>query len=290
VGLGPDGIGIAVRGDTLTVCDVNGDGRCDVLYGAGTGMLLLNTPQGFIEAKDCGIAYRPGKVGPVFGDYDHSGAMSLFVPQLDGRCKLFKNDGNGHFTDVTARAGALAGPMGMATSAAWGDLDSDGHLDLVVGCLRGPNRFFRNRGDGTFEDATEAIGLGRRIFNTQAVALVDLNNDGVLDMVFTNEAQNSVALLGDATMARKRTPVVLTVTGKSGLTGSRVRVLDKDANSVGVWEISGGEGRGGQRGPQAQFALLPGNYRVEVGYSSGTMRVHNITVGTAPMRAALGEK
>src|ERR1700722_8540603 len=69
VGLGPDGIGSTVKGDTLNVVDVDGDGRPDVLYGAGTGMLLLNTPAGFVERKDSGIVYKPGKVGPVFGDF-----------------------------------------------------------------------------------------------------------------------------------------------------------------------------------------------------------------------------
>src|SRR5205814_274574 len=56
VGLGPDGIGSTVKGDTLVVCDVNGDGRPDFFYGAGTGMLVFNTPQGFVEAKDSGIS------------------------------------------------------------------------------------------------------------------------------------------------------------------------------------------------------------------------------------------
>ncbi|HXJ76589.1 MAG TPA: VCBS repeat-containing protein, partial [Candidatus Dormibacteraeota bacterium] len=269
VGLGPEGIGSTVKGDSLAVCDVNGDGRPDVLYGAGTGMLLLNTPQGFVQKKDCGIAYRPGKAGGVFGDFDNSGTMSLFVPQRDGQCKLFKNDGQGRFTDVTAMSGDLARPLGMATCAAWGDVDGDGHLDLIVGCLRGPNRFFHNRGDGTFEDATEAIGLNRRIFNTQAIALVDLNNDGILDLVFTNESQSSVALLGDATLQRKRTPTVLTLTGKSGIIGSQVRVLAEGGKRIGMREISGGDGRGGQQGPQAHFALAPGKYRIEVRYSSG---------------------
>lgn len=289
VGLGPEGIGSTVKGDTLAVRDVNGDGRPDILYGAGAGMLLQNTPQGFVEKKDCGIAYRTGKAGAVFGDFDNSGAMSLFVPQLDGRCKLFKNDGQGRFSDVTAASGDLAKPLGMATCAAWGDVDGDGHLDLVVGCLRGPNRFLRNRGDGAFEDATEAIGLHRRIFNTQAVALVDLNNDGILDLVFTNEFQNSVALLGDATLQRKRTPTVLTLTGKSGVIGSQMRVLTEGGKRIGAREISGGDGRGGQQGSQAHFALAPGKYRVEVRSSSGATKGHDITVGADAVRAVIGQ-
>jgi hypothetical protein len=66
VGLGPEGIGGNVKGDTLAVCDVNGDGRPDVLYGAGSGMLLLNTPQGFVESKDSGIR-RDSSQGPDRG-------------------------------------------------------------------------------------------------------------------------------------------------------------------------------------------------------------------------------
>src|SRR5262249_19217477 len=106
-GLGPNGIGSPVKGDTWTVYDVNGDGRPDFLYGAGGGMLILNTPRGFVEAKDSGISYKPGKVGPIFGDYDGDGHPDLFVPQPGG-CKLFKNDGKGRFTDVTSKAGDLA--------------------------------------------------------------------------------------------------------------------------------------------------------------------------------------
>ncbi len=290
VGFGPDGIGGTVKGDTLTVADVNGDGRPDVLYGAGTGMLLLNTPEGFKEAKDSGIVYKTGKVGPVFGDFDNSGHLSLFVPQLDGKCKLFKNDGKGHFTDITAKTGTLAQSVGMATCAAFGDIDNDGHIDIVVGCLRGPNRFFRNKGDGTFEDRTESIGLHQKIFNTQGICLVDLNKDGQLDMVFNNEGQESCILLGNNALPRTNTPVVLALHGKSGIVGSKVRVLDKDGKAVASHSISGADGRGGQEAPQARFALKPGTYRVEVRYSSGKTHSENITVAATPMYAAIEEK
>jgi hypothetical protein len=290
VGLGPDGIGGGARGDTLTVCDVDGDGRLDFLYGAGNGLLVLNTPKGFVAAKDSGIAYKAGKVGPVFGDFDGDGHPDLFVPQPGG-CKLFKNDGKGHFTDVTGKAGDLAKFTGHATCAAWGDLDNDGRLDLVVGCLKGCNRFFRNKGDGTFEDATEAVGLNQRVFNTQAVSLVDLNGDGMLDVVFNNEGQESCVLLGNREyLAGKAAALTLTVAGKDGVVGSRVSVLDHDGQLKGTRLISGGDGRGGQAPPQAHFALAPGKYRVEVRYSSGVRRTKAITVASSPVRSVIDEQ
>lgn len=288
VGLGADGIASNVKGDTLAVCDVNGDGRLDFLYGAGNGMLVLNMQEGFVEARDSGIQYTCGKVGPVFGDFDNSGAPSLFVPQLSGGCKLFKNDGSGHFTDITTTAGDLARFKGIATCAAWGDLDNDGHLDLVVGCLRGPNRFFRNKGDGTFQDATESIGLHQRVFNTQGISLADLNQDGVLDLVCNNQGQESVVLFGNRELAtRKRAAVTVQVTGRSGVMGSRVRLLDKNGKLKGMQDISGGDGRGGQQAPRARFAVPFGSYRIEVRSSAGAVRAKEITVGTTLFRDRL---
>ncbi len=66
----------------------------------------------------------------------------------------------------------------------------------MVACIKGPNRYFRNAGGGKFVDAGDELGLYQRIFNTRALSVVDLNRDGVPDLVLNNEGQESVVLLG----------------------------------------------------------------------------------------------
>ncbi len=267
---------------------MDGDGRPDFLYGAGSGLLIRNTGKGFEEIKESGLSFKAGKISPAFGDFDGDGHPDLFVPQESGS-KLYRNDGKGHFTDVTAKAGDLAKSFGWATCAAWGDVDNDGRLDLVVGCLKGPNRVFRNKGDGSFEDITESMGLHQRIFNTQAIALVDLNGDGVLDFVFNNEGQESCVLLGNTEFVKGLAAVTLNVGGKDGVVGSRVSVHYKDGKTLVSTLISGGEGRGGQPASQARFALNPGTYRVEVRFSSGVRRTKEIVVATSQVRAVIDD-
>ncbi|MCS7046843.1 MAG: VCBS repeat-containing protein, partial [Gemmataceae bacterium] len=291
VGLGTEGLAAHVKFDALTVCDFDGDGRTDVLYG---NQIFFNR-QGergearFVPAEDAGLAFVPGKINPVVGDFDNDGHPDLFVPQR-GKSILYRNNGKGQFRDVTAQAGELAALSAWSTSAAWGDIDNDGLLDLVVGCLKSSNRCFRNKGDGTFEDVTNKVGLDQRLFNTQAVALVDLNNDGLLDMVFNNEGQDAVVLLGSDTFAGKHVPLTLNIAGKDGVTGSRVHVLTKDGKLVASRQLSGGDGRGGQQPVQARFTLAPGTYRVQVRYSSGVVRSREVTVAQSPLRSLIDEK
>jgi enediyne biosynthesis protein E4 len=153
-------------------------------------------------------------MGVAVGDYDNDGHDDLFVTAL-GQSRLFHNNGNGTFTDVTQKAG-LAGPQELSTSAAWIDYDKDGRLDLVVGnyvqwsaendlycTLDGKSksyctpesykgtsvRLWHNRGDGTFEDATQKAGLSDAASKTMGVALLDYDNDGWPDLLLSNDTQ-----------------------------------------------------------------------------------------------------
>jgi hypothetical protein len=195
-GLGADGLAGHLKGHSLTVADFDGDGKPDVLFNAGTGTLLRNTGGRFELKADSGITLRPGPVGPVVCDFDGDGKPDLCIPQATGGCQLLKNDGAGKFTDVTAKAGDLARLNGQTAGTAWGDFDGDGKPDLLVCTLRGPNRYLRNNGDGTFTDKTRDIGLTQKVFNTRAATWADLNADGRPDLILANEGQDSVALFG----------------------------------------------------------------------------------------------
>ncbi|MGA2131994.1 MAG: CRTAC1 family protein [Bryobacteraceae bacterium] len=108
------------------------------------------------------------------------------------RNRLFRNDGNGIFTDVTERAG-LAG-TGFDSGVAVGDYDNDGYPDLFVAGVH-HNTLYHNNGDGTFTDVTEKAGIGNRpdpqfgpMWGISAV-WVDVNNDGLLDLFVVNYLQ-----------------------------------------------------------------------------------------------------
>ena len=152
--------------------------------------------------------------GVAVGDYDNDGYPDLYVTGY-GRAILYHNNGNGTFTDVTARA-QLADEGGWSTSAGWFDYDKDGWLDLVVtnyiewspknnlwcgerrpgyrsychpGNYKGQRiKLYHNNHDGTFTDVSDASGVGKPEAKGMGVVLADFNDDGWTDIAIANDS------------------------------------------------------------------------------------------------------
>ncbi len=135
--------------------------------------------------------------GAALFDYDGDGDLDVFLPQGEGRSRLFRNDltvGTAgrrtlQFTDVTDRAGITLGTYGMGTAV--GDYDNDGDLDLFVTSF-GADTLYRNNGDGTFADVTKAAGVSDALWSTSA-AFLDFDRDSDLDLFVANYLDFTIA-------------------------------------------------------------------------------------------------
>jgi hypothetical protein len=142
-----------------------------------------------------GLGGQLGGLNIVQADYNNDGWMDIFVMRgawLNNagqmRNSLLQNNGDGTFTDVTHQAG-LADPAYPTQTAAWGDYDNDGDLDVYV-CnesksIRFPSQLFRNNGDGTFSDVAPQAGV-RNLRYCKGSVWGDYDNDGDLDLYASN--------------------------------------------------------------------------------------------------------
>ncbi len=130
--------------------------------------------------------------GCAFLDYDRDGWQDILLingmdwpghKQRRSTLRLYHNNGNGTFSDVTSRAGLDLEMYGMGVAV--GDYDNDGFPDILVTCV-GQNRLFHNTGKGTFVDVTASSGLGRRLGFSTSALWFDYDRDGMLDLFVCN--------------------------------------------------------------------------------------------------------
>ncbi len=182
------------KGRGVAWADYDKDGYLDLLdANLKTNMVLYkNNGDGtFIDvAAQAGLGDLQ-YIECVFADYNNDGFPDIFctVAQADNSLGdlLFKNNGDGTFTDVSSQAGIS--PLTNGRSICAGDYDNDGDLDFFVsrGLDNGPLKqtLYRNNGDGTFTDVTDQAGLGATS-NNRAAAWGDFDNDGYLDLYVVN--------------------------------------------------------------------------------------------------------
>jgi hypothetical protein len=175
--------------------DFDNDGLLDIVtttLDATEHMVFYkNMGDGTFEdrTKEAKLLDQLGGLNVVQADYNNDGHLDLFIPRgawlnLPMRPTLLRNNGDGTFSDVTKEAGLLDPVNSIA--AQWADFDNDGYLDLFICCERQPNRLYRNRGDGTFEEVAAKAGVQGSGESCKGCAWIDYDNDGYPDLFLTN--------------------------------------------------------------------------------------------------------
>jgi hypothetical protein len=184
-------VGLAEEAETRAAAwgDYDADGDPDLYTGFSNlgipNRLYRNDDGRFVDvAAEVGVDLGGTTRQPTFLDYDGDGDLDLFVAFRDRPNTLFRNDG-ARFTDVTDASGI--GDPRRTVGVAWFDMDGDGDLDAFVANQNGDeDGFYRNGGDGTFEDIAPELGMhqpGRaEELGSVGTAVTDYDNDGDLDL------------------------------------------------------------------------------------------------------------
>ena len=219
------GVGFSSWGSSCAFADINNDGYLDLfvvnyvdfglsnnkfcgslveglrsychpnVYRGLPNVLYRNNGDGTFTdiTQQAGVFTRAGKgLGIAFGDYDNDGWADIYVANDSVPNFLYRNLGNGTFSEVGLSTGVAVDENGLPKAGMgtdWGDFDNDGLLDIYVTNLNSEtNTLYRNNGGGLFTDVTWQAGLGQPTlpFVGFGTAFLDYDNDGHLDLVVAN--------------------------------------------------------------------------------------------------------
>ena len=258
------GLAVSVYGMGAATGDYDNDGWVDVyVTGLGANHMLRNKGDGtFADATaTTGTRDTRWSTSAAFFDYDRDGWLDLFVAHyvdfgvdMKRTCfaadstrdycnpaayapvpdRLFHNNGNGTFSDVTARAGFLRSPArGLGVLAA--DFNADGRLDLYVANDGDPNQLWINRGDGSFADeallAGAAVSRNGQAQGSMGVDLADVDGDGDEELFVTNLDNEGNTLYRNVGPLLYEDRTVEMGLFRLGFTGFGTRFIDYDNDS-----------------------------------------------------------
>lgn len=202
-------------GLNMTQTDFNNDGFIDIFVmrggwlsraGQHPNSLLKNNGDGTFTditiTAGLALPQQPTQTAS-WADYDLDGDLDVYIgnestAEWKAPSQLFRNNGDETFTEVTETAGVANNLLAKAVT--WGDFDEDRYPDLYVSNYRGPNRLYRNRGDGTFEDVAEKLNVSgpEASFPTW---FCDVNQDGRLD-IFVAAYSGGIAEVATAMLGK----------------------------------------------------------------------------------------
>lgn len=208
---------------SINCVDVNGDGRDDLFISNGPrdgakNMLYLNNGNGTFTtiADDAIVSDIAPFDGATFGDVDNDGDIDCIVVTWYGRPNYFyRNEGSGTFSSEFTTFPGMGNTY--SESAAWGDYDRDGYLDLYLANSEGDKRnmLFHNKHDGTFERISEGVAV-TDAYGSRGVSWVDYDGDGDADLYVANENNTANCLYrneGNSTFTK--------ITGNAIVSGAR---------------------------------------------------------------------
>lgn len=187
----------------VNFADIDNDGWLDLFpcHDLGANTPYLNDGAGnlshdasLIDTRTIPTSDNSGNYGSIWTDYDGDGDIDLYISKcrsfvtsfsdLRRINQLFRNNGDGTFTDVAASAGLADGSLSW--SADFADIDNDGDLDCFIGNHRSRSHFYLNNGDGTFTENTAVSDIDVTWDVIQTI-FRDFNNDGWIDLFLTGE-------------------------------------------------------------------------------------------------------
>ncbi len=296
---------VTTDGDDLwgfAIGDVDNDNDLDIYFPrtSGNSIFYRNDGDGtFTNATSAsGLPSDDLNQGAVFFDYNNDGWLDLFIRgsqyyKKNSICRLYKNNGNGTFVNVTSMSGIAYVPPGEEYGGGLtiGDFDNDGYIDLyVVDPKANGNRFFYNNGNGTFTNIAAAVNL-RNNQNYWCAPAADYDHDGYLDLYLCRNGFNTSPLF-NATLYRNaggsnhwlhiKLIGGMPQSGKSNRSAIGARVYSYTENKLQMRQVLGGTSFS-MNSLEVEFGL--GQYEkvdsLVIFWPGGnTQRIYNIPVDT----------